>query len=115
MRRGDIYRFQFAPSVGSEARSSRPAVVVSNNGANSVAARRNAGVITVVPLTKTIHTVYPFQVLLRAEDTGLPHDSKAQIELIRAVDLSRHIEYVGHISTRDLARVDQALRIHLSI
>lgn len=115
MRRGDIHRFQFTPSIGSEARNSRPAVVVSNNGANTVAARRDEGVITVVPLTTTVHTVYPFQVLLRAEDTGLLHDSKAQIELIRAVDLSRHIEYMGHVSPRDLVLIDQALRKHLSL
>lgn len=115
MRRGDIHRFDFTPRVGSEARYSRPAVIVSNNGANTVAARRNEGVITVVPLSKNTARVYPFQVLLHAADTGLPHDSKAQIELLRAVDLPRHVEYLGRVSPGDLALIDRALATHLSL
>ena len=73
MRRGDIWLFDFDPPRGSEAAKVRPAVVVSNDGANLAASRTTAGVVTVVPLTTNTQTVYPFQALLTPDETGLQH------------------------------------------
>ncbi|HYM96679.1 MAG TPA: type II toxin-antitoxin system PemK/MazF family toxin, partial [Candidatus Sulfotelmatobacter sp.] len=42
----------------------RPAVIVSNDGANAVATRLGRGVITVVPITSSIQRIYPFQLRL---------------------------------------------------
>lgn len=80
MERGDIYLVSLDPAVGAEQYDSRPGVIVSNNAANNSAARRGRGVVTVVPLTSNVRAVYPFQVLLRPADSGLPIDSKAQAE-----------------------------------
>ena len=115
MQRGEIHRFWFDPSTGTAANKARPAVIVSNNAVNVAIARRGQGVITVVPLTTNISTVYPFQVLLHADDTGLPHDSKAQVEQIRAFDITRHVEHLGEVSTRDMALIDRALLLHLRL
>ena len=49
----------------------RPAVTVSNNGADTTAERFGRGVVTVVPLTSNVERIYPFQVLLPAAETGL--------------------------------------------
>ena len=76
MRRGDIWLFDFDPPRGSEAAKVRPAVVVSNDGANLAASRTTAGVVTVVPLTTNTQTVYPFQALLIPEETGLQQTSR---------------------------------------
>ena len=54
--------------------------------ANAAATRLGRGVVTVVPVTSATDRVYPFQVLLRAADTGLRNDSKAQAEQVRAVE-----------------------------
>ena len=85
MRRGEIVIVSLDPSRGAEATKTRPAVVVSNDAANTTATRLGRGVITVVPVTSSITRIYPFQVLLPAEQTGLPRDSKAQAEQIRSV------------------------------
>lgn len=72
MRRGDICVISLDPARGSEAARTRPAVVVSNDGANTTATRLGRGVVTVVPVTSNVERVYPFQVLLPATATGSP-------------------------------------------
>jgi len=72
MRRGEIRLVDLEPVRGAEAAKQRPAVIVSNDGANSTAQRLGRGVITVVPVTSNTDRVYPFQVLLPADATGLP-------------------------------------------
>lgn len=73
------------PTRGSESNKRRPAVIVSNDGANRTAQGLGRGVVTVVPVTTNVSRVYPFQVLLPADRCNLAHDSKAQAEQIRAV------------------------------
>src|SRR5882757_847579 len=51
MRRGDIYLVDLEPERGSEATRIRPAVIVSNDGANGSVALNRRGLIAVVPLT----------------------------------------------------------------
>ena len=74
MRRSEIRLVNLDPVIGNEAAHTRPGVIVSNDGANSTAARLGRGVITVVPVTSNIDRVYPFQVLLSAAETGLDID-----------------------------------------
>ena len=64
MRRGEIRMVDLDPSRGAEANKYRPAVIVSNDGANTTAERLGRGVITVVPVTSNTANIYPFQVLL---------------------------------------------------
>jgi mRNA interferase MazF len=71
MRRGEIRIVYLDPTRGVEAGKRRPAVIVSNDGANITAARLGRGVVTVVPATSNVTRLYPFQVLLEATDTGL--------------------------------------------
>ena len=66
------------PVLGAEAAKLRPAVIVSNDAANTSAARLGRGVLTVVPITSSVERVYPFQVLLPEGAGGLSRDSKAQ-------------------------------------
>ena len=115
MRRGEIVRVNLDPARGSEAAKTRPAVVVSNNAANATATRLGRGVITVVPVTSRTDRVYPFQVLLPADQTGLPHDSKAQAEQVRSIAVGRVGQRVGQLPATLITELDQALRIHLSL
>jgi len=115
MRRGDIFLVVLDPAQGSEAAKRRPAVVVSNDGANTVAARLGRGVVTVVPVTSSTARTYPFQVLLPAADCGLPRDSKAQAEQVRSVAVARLGERVGRVPAPLMTRVDEALRLHLAL
>lgn len=115
MLRGEIWQVDLHPTRGSKANKQRPAVVVSNDRANATASRLGRGVITVVPVTSNIASVYPFQVLLSSPSTGLDVESKAQAEQIRSVAAERLLRRVGRISLGELAELDEALRLHLEL
>jgi mRNA interferase MazF len=115
MRRGEIRLVDFDPVRGAEADKRRPAVIVSNDGANSTAQRLGRGVVTVVPATSNTVRVYPFQVLLRASETGLDRDSKAQAEQVRSVAVERIGARVGVVPPELLVSLDEALRLHLAL
>ncbi|QSB13777.1 type II toxin-antitoxin system PemK/MazF family toxin [Natronosporangium hydrolyticum] len=115
MRRGEVYLVDLEPAQGAEANKVRPAVVVSNDAANRSAEQTGRGVVTVVPVTSNTGRVYPFQVLLRAADSGLREDSKAQAEQVRSVAVRRIRQRVGGLPAPVLAELDRALRLHLAL
>lgn len=115
MRRGDICLIDLEPGQGTEARKTRPAVIVSNDGANATATRLGRGVITVVPVTSNVARVYAFQVLLPAAASGLEVDSKAQAEQVRSVDITRVLHRVGSLPLDLMTALDDALRLHLAL
>lgn len=114
MRRGEVRLVDLEPVRGSEASKRRPAVVVSNDRANTVAARLGRGVVTVVPVTSNVERILPFQVLLPA-DAGLRLASKAQCEQVRSVAVERLGPALGQLPASAMAAVDDALRLHLDL
>lgn len=115
MLRGEILLVDLDPVRGSEASKRRPAVLVSNDQANATAQRLGRGVVTVVPVTSNVERVFPFQVLLPADETGLRKDSKAQAEQLRSVAVERVGSAVGRLPPGLMAAVDEALRLHLQL
>jgi mRNA interferase MazF len=115
MLRGEIRLVDLDPARRGEADKRRPAVIVSNDGANATAARLGRGVVTVVPVTSNVGRVYPFQVLLAATETGLDLDSKAQAEQVRSVSVERVTEKMGTVPPALMLDIDDALRIHLGL
>jgi mRNA interferase MazF len=115
MRRGEICIVNLDPVIGAEANKRRPAVIVSNDGANATAARLGRGVVTVVPVTSNVARVYPFQIKLAAKATGLRADSKAQAEQVRSIAVQRVGARVGRLSADLMAELDEALRLHLAL
>jgi mRNA interferase MazF len=115
MLRGEIRLVNLDPVVGAEANKRRPAVVVSNDGANVTAARLGRGVVTVVPVTSNLDRVYPFQVRLLASSTGLRIDSKAQAEQVRSVAVQRVGHQLGRVPADLMVQLDEALRLHLAL
>jgi mRNA interferase MazF len=115
MRRGEIRVVDLEPGRGVEASKRRPAVIVSNDGANTTATRLGRGVVTVIPVTSNVERIYPFQVLLEAAATGLQRDSKAQAEQVRSVAAERIGKRVAVVPPSVMAQLDEALRLHLSL
>lgn len=115
MIRGDIYWVDLDPVVGSEADKTRPAIIVSSNGANARAAMDGRGVITVVPLTSNTDNVYAFQVFVPSSLSGLDYDSKAQAEQVRSVAIERIDDPIGSLTPELLKELDDALRLHLAL
>ena len=115
MIRGEIREVDFELARGSEASKRRPAVIVSNDGANTTASRLKRGVITVVPVTSNVTRVYPFQVLLPASECGLRLDSKAQAEQVRSVTIERVGRRLGQLPSPLMSELEDALRLHLDL
>ncbi|GAA5114650.1 type II toxin-antitoxin system PemK/MazF family toxin [Haloechinothrix salitolerans] len=115
MLRGDIYLANLDPAQGAEVNKRRPVVIVSNDGANTTAALSRHGVLTVVPITSNVAKVYPFQILLPADEVGLNRDSKAQAEQVRSISVGRLGAQAGRLTPGLLNELDDALRLHLSL
>lgn len=115
LRRGQIVLVSFDPVIGSETSKTRPAVIVSNNAANGVAMRSPRATVTVVPVTSNIVRLWPFQVLLPADATGLAQDSKAQAEQVCTIAVTRIVRPIGWVPAELVAAIDDALRLHLSL
>jgi mRNA interferase MazF len=115
MLRGEVRLVNLDPVVGAEANKRRPAVIVSNDGANATAARLGRGVVTVVPVTSNVARVYPFQVKLSVDATGLRTESKAQAEQVRSVAVQRIGQRLGRVPADLMEEIDEALRIHLAL
>lgn len=115
MRRGHIVLVSLDPVVGSEQGKVRPGVVVSSDAANASAERHGRGVVTIVPITSRLDRVFPFQVVLSKDETGLARDGKAQAEQLRSVDMRRIVRVVGRVPAERMGELDAALRRHLEL
>jgi len=89
MQRFDVWLVNLDPTVGSEIRKTRPAVIVSPDDLN-----RHLRTVIVVPLTTG--RSYPFRVATKVSD----HEGVAAVDQLRTVDKRRLI--------RRLETVDQA-------
>ena len=85
------------------------------SNASAAAARLGRGVLTVVPVASNTTRLFPFQVLLSADGTGLPVDSKAQAEQVRSVSVERLGPVIGRMPTHLMTQLDDALRLHLQL
>ena len=113
MLRGEIRLLDLDPVRGSEANKRRPAVIVSNDRANAVAAQLGRGVVTVVPVTSNTDRLFSFQALLPADSTGRPQDSKAHAEQVRSIAVERVGAILGRAPAEVMGQLDDALRLHL--
>jgi len=115
VRRGEVWLVELDPARDGEANKFRPCVIVSNDGSNAAVRRTGRGVVTVVPMTSNTARVWPFQVLIEARLSPLALDSKVQAEQVRAVAADRFARGIGALNAPLMARVDEALRVHLSL
>ncbi len=111
MKRGEIYYADLNPTVGSEINKRRPVLIVSNDANN-----RAASTVTVLPITSNITKVYPFEVSLSRQDSGLPRDSKAQAQQIRTISKERITgTAVGQLKSATMRAVVTAIKLHLDL
>jgi mRNA interferase MazF len=111
MKRGEIYYANLSPTIGSEIDKRRPVLVVSNDANN-----RAANTVTILPITSNITRVYPFEVLLNPEDSGLPKPSKVQAQQVRTISKQRiSSDSVGSLSEEIMQLVNAAIKLHLDV
>ena len=101
-----MYWVDFEPARGGEIGKRRPAVIVSNDGANQAANR-----VQVVPLTSNVTRVHTWEALVQVG--GRSH--KAVADQIRTVAKERVSGSVGSLARTDLLAVERAIRIQLDL
>ena len=106
MKRGEVWWVEFDPSIGSEIRKTRPAVIVSNDIANAHLAR-----VVVVPLTSSVSKLYPGEALI----TLAGKKSKAMADQIMASDKSRLKSRLGAVTVAEMEALDAAVMLHLGL
>ncbi len=106
MKRGEVWWIEFDPSVGSETRKTRPAVVVSNDTANRYMAR-----VQVIPLTSNVERVYPSETVV----TIAGQKSKVMADQIMTADKSRLKKVLGKLSQADMHAVEVIIKVQLGI
>ncbi|MEW6663814.1 MAG: type II toxin-antitoxin system PemK/MazF family toxin [Thermodesulfobacteriota bacterium] len=110
MKRGDIFFVDFEPARGAEIKKKRPALIVSCDEAN-----RHLRTVLVIPFSSKTETIYPFEVLVTKEESGLPVDSKLKIPQMRAVDKARLTRYAGTVREETMEAVEKAIKLHLAM
>lgn len=105
-RRGDIYWIALDPTLGTEIRKTRQAVIVSNDSCNTYGSR-----VVVLPITSNVTTLYPGEASIEVK--GKP--GRAMGDQIRSIDKARLRSRVGRLSQDELQAVDEALRITLGL
>ncbi len=111
IRRGEIYLVSLDPTVGSEIKKTRPALIIQNDVGNKYSPLTIIGPITSTPKKK----IYPTQVSVATEKTGLDSNSVVLLDQIRTVDKSRLVRKLGALSRGKMKEVDEAIRISLAI
>ena len=108
MKRGEIYYIERSSygEVGSEQRSGRPAVIVSNDKCNEY-----SEVLEVVFLTTQPKHDLPTHIDIRSSSKP----SVALCEQINSVAIQRFGEYIGTCSEYEMTMIDAALAISLGL
>lgn len=106
MKRGEIWWVEFDPSIGSEIRKTRPAIILSNDAAN-----RNLSRVVVIPMSSNVARLYPGEALVSVAGT----QSKAMADQIMAADKVRLKSRVGVVSREEMEGLEEAIKVHLGL
>ena len=108
--RGDVYQVDLGKRVGSVESGMRSAVILQNNRGNCF-----SKTLIIVPLTTEIKKInLPVHVLLGKAD-GLPRQMIALCEQITTVDRSQVLSCFGQLSSRSMAKVEEAIDVSLAL
>lgn len=109
--RGEIYLVNFDPTIGSEIKKTRPALIIQNDIANE-----HSPVIIVAAITsKFDDMLYPTEVMIAGGEGGLKQDSIVLLNQIRSIDKRRLTKKMGRAKDLTLKKVDFALKISLGL
>ena len=109
MKRGDIYRADLDPVVGSEQGCVRPVVIIQNDTGNLY----SPTVIVAAMTTRRKKAHLPIHVPVSADESGLNRDSVVLTEQVRTLEKSRLTKRLGRLCPEAMRRLDRALALSL--
>jgi len=105
-RRGEVWWVSFDPSIGGEIQKTRPAIIISNDVANSALNR-----VIVIPITSQTAKIYPGEALITLNG----EQRKAMADQIMTASKRRIRSKLGTLSRTDVAEVESAVMFQLAI
>jgi mRNA interferase MazF len=105
-RRGEVWWVSFDPSLGGEIQKTRPAVVLSNDAANTALNR-----VIVVPLTSQVAKLYPGEAFVTLNG----EKRKAMADQIMTASRQRLRNKLGSLSRADMAAVEDAVLLQIAV
>lgn len=109
IKRGEIYYIEPSKTLqttGSEQRSNRPGIIVSNDGNNE-----HASTVEVVYLTTQQKGEMPTHVIINSAS----RQSTALCEQVHSIAVERLADYMGQCTETEMQEVNEALMISLGI
>lgn len=110
-KRGEIFLVNFDPTVGTEIRKTRPALILQNDISNEYSPITIVAAVT----SRSDEILYPTEVLIHPPEGGLKNDSVVLLNQIRSVDKQRLIKKLGLLKPDTMKKIDFALQISLGL
>ena len=105
-RRGEVWWVSFDPSLGGEIQKTRPAIILSNDAANTALNR-----VIVVPITSQVAKVYPGEALVTVNG----EQRKAMADQIMTASKQRLKSKLGSLSRADVIAVENAVLMQMGM
>ena|ERR1700688_2628638 len=105
-RRGEVWWVSFDPSLGGEIQKTRPAIILSNDAANTALNR-----VIVVPITSQVAKVYPGEALVTVNG----EQRKAMADQIMTASKQRLKGKLGSLSRTDMTVVENAVLMQMAM
>lgn len=106
-KRGEVYWVNLDPTVGSEIRKKRPALIVSNDEGNEF-----SSVVIIAPITsQKARKKYPFEVQTKIKQK----EARILLNQCRAIDKKRIGNKLDKVSDTIMRDVEAAIRVVFSI
>jgi mRNA interferase MazF len=109
-KRAEIWLVEFDPSVGTEIKKTRPALIISNDIANYKRSK-----VTLIPITGNIKNIPVVVIIEPDEDNCLTKRSLIMIPDISTFDKIRLKNRIGVLRKEYMNEVDKKLKLHLGL
>jgi len=111
VRRGDIFYADLSPVVGSEQGGIRPVLIIQNDVGN----KYSPTVICAAVTSQINKAKLPTHIEIDAQKYNLVKNSVVLLEQIRTIDKKRLREKISHIDFELMKKVNEAIKISLSV
>jgi mRNA interferase MazF len=111
-RRGEIWDVNWSPGRGAEQQGTRPALIIQNDRGNTSLSYP----LTIVASMSRTERELPLHVRITPSlENGLTDHTDVKCEQVMTIEKSRLIRRRGAITSEEMLRVDQALRLSLNL